>query len=364
MQILGRKKREEEEGAPRTFPLLPHLPTACQAQPSPLPSPSATSPAGHLFLPLHLHHRRCSTRAPSPFFLPYSCRRPVPPKPQPPPTGRRCPYPRKPPPPLLLPHLPCSCRRPASPLLLPHLPLPVTVEPLRHQPRPSPTPLPLATIAEPYCRSPHPCHPCRHCFLSLGCFFLCHPPQFLLFITAGHPCHLPLQPTVATSFSQPPAALGCTHPHGHHLFLAFPLLTCSSPAAAATRRGPLPAILPRCHCFPAASSTLLLPPTPSSSPSAHSSVASASRCRSTSVPLSFLPPLLCCRNRLQPCPPHLLPFAATSAATRCLSGSHFFFLIGPSITIPLPYPQTHASDSTVEKRIEHHRSTILHDDYR
>ncbi|RZR74098.1 hypothetical protein BHM03_00032150, partial [Ensete ventricosum] len=175
-------------------------------------------------------------------------------------------------PPRLLPHLPCSCHRPAPPLLLPHLPLPVTVEPLRHQPSPSPMPLPLTAIAGPCCRSPHPCHPCRRCFLSLGCFFLRRPSQFLLFITAGHPCHLPLQPlqpTATTSFSQPPAALGRTHPHGHHLFLAFPLLPCSSPVVAATRRGLLPTILPCHRCFPAASSALLLSPTPSS-PSTHS----------------------------------------------------------------------------------------------
>ncbi|RRT44380.1 hypothetical protein B296_00010296 [Ensete ventricosum] len=66
-QISGRKKRIEEEGAPCTFPLLPHLPAACQAQPLSLPSPSATSLADHLFLPLYLHHRHCSTRAPFPF---------------------------------------------------------------------------------------------------------------------------------------------------------------------------------------------------------------------------------------------------------------------------------------------------------
>ncbi|RRT31705.1 hypothetical protein B296_00044779 [Ensete ventricosum] len=128
MQISGRKKREEEEGAPHTFPLLPHLPVACQAQPSPLPSPSATSPTDHLFLPLHLHYRHCSTRAPSPHtFLPCSCRWPASPQPQPPPTDYRCPSPCKSSPPLLSASatsvvgqrrlycrtfLPCSCRRP------------------------------------------------------------------------------------------------------------------------------------------------------------------------------------------------------------------------------------------------------------
>ncbi|RWW51117.1 hypothetical protein BHE74_00042554, partial [Ensete ventricosum] len=198
----------------------------------------------------------------------------------------------------------------------------------------------------------------------------------LLFITAGHPCHLPLQPlqpTVAASFLQPPAALGRTHPHGHHLFLAFPLLPCSSPAAAATRRGPLPAILPRCHCFPATSSALLLPPTPSSSPSTHSSAASASCCRSASVPLSLLPPPPCCGSRFQPCPHHLLPSAATSATPR-----RTLLLVDPAAPTssssldpvahrnPLPFlvvqhlhnhcaspiTQTHIPDSTAEKRIE------------
>ncbi|RRT32600.1 hypothetical protein B296_00055790, partial [Ensete ventricosum] len=75
----------------------------------------------------------------------------------------------------------------------------------------------------------------------------------LLFITAGHPCHLPLQPlqpTAVTSFSQLPAAVGRTHPHGHHFFLAFPFPPYSSPTAGATRRWPLPATLPRCLlCF-------------------------------------------------------------------------------------------------------------------
>ncbi|RWV92176.1 hypothetical protein GW17_00045473, partial [Ensete ventricosum] len=114
-------------------------------------------------------------------------------------------------------------------------------------------------------------------------------------------------PTTAASFSQPPAALGRTHPHRHHLFLAFPFFP-------APHLPPLPPVVGRClPFFPAASSTLLLPPTPSSSPSVLSSTTSASCYRSASVPLSLLPPPPCCRSRLQPCPPHLLPFAATSA---------------------------------------------------
>ncbi|RWW76392.1 hypothetical protein BHE74_00015522 [Ensete ventricosum] len=84
----------------------------------------------HLFLPLHLHHRRCSTRAPSPrTFLPYSCRWPAPPQPQPPPTGHRCPSPRKPP----LPLSPASAAL-AIALILSSFPATVAARPLRDLP--------------------------------------------------------------------------------------------------------------------------------------------------------------------------------------------------------------------------------------
>ncbi|RRT37298.1 hypothetical protein B296_00042558 [Ensete ventricosum] len=218
----------------------------------------------------------------------------------------------------------------------------------------------------PYYRSPHPYHPCRRRFLSLGCFFVCRPLQFLLFITAGHPCHLPLQPlqpttatsfsqppadlllfpcccclllfitighpchlqlqplqpTTATSFSQAPAALGRTHPHGHHLFLAFP---------------PSSLLLACRHCHPLW----------------------VAACHFS--PLSLLPLLCCCRQLLLPrqrtvAPPPLPAVAAHLCLCRChhplaaaVASSHallIFFplqppqpqppLVGPSITIAPP----------------------------
>ncbi|RWW80458.1 hypothetical protein BHE74_00011199 [Ensete ventricosum] len=161
----------------------------------------------------------------------------------------------------------------------------------------------------PCCRSPHPCH---RCFLSLGCFFLRWPPEFLPSSSSppaipaiSHcsrcnplpqpPSHSRLQPSVAHTHMVTTSSL---------LFPFFP----------APHLSPLPHVVSRCRLFfPAASSALLLLPTPSS-PSMHSSAASASYYRSASVPLSLLPPPPCCRSRLQPCPPHLLPFAATSVA--------------------------------------------------
>ncbi|RRT34136.1 hypothetical protein B296_00054949, partial [Ensete ventricosum] len=181
----------------------------------------------------------------------------------------------------------------------------------------------------PCCRSPHPCHPCRCCFLSIGCFFLRRPPQFLLFITVGHPCHLPLQPlqpTAATSFSQPPADLLLT-------------VACSHRSHTPTRSPPIPCLSPysllltcrRCH--------------PSWAAACHSSP---------------LPPLLCCYRQLLLLPrrrtiaPPPLPAAVVASShasssffplqpplvgPRCLPGSHFFFLAGlVSISITIAPP--------------------------
>ncbi|RZR82266.1 hypothetical protein BHM03_00008637 [Ensete ventricosum] len=317
------------------FPLLPattaghHTPiSSIAAADTPVASShrsslSSSATHNHRSQPSSLSHNRCHPSSTAsighlchPFSSPLLSRRPPspsPPQPQPQPhpprpllhlrtatfflrcpvTGRclllfpyRCC--------LLLSHCRSPCRTVAAlflptllsqpsplPSLPPMLPLPrlllppsaTAVPPLHHR-RPS-MPFPTAAAATHYC-------------------------NLLLIAAYRPPSHSRLQPSVAHTHTVTP--LPCFTP------------SCSSPATAATLRGPLPAILPRCRCFPAASSALLLSPTPSSS-SVHSSAASASCCRSAFVPLSLLPPPPCCCSRLQPCPPHLLPFVATSAAT-------------------------------------------------
>ncbi|RWW70205.1 hypothetical protein BHE74_00022124 [Ensete ventricosum] len=245
--ILKEEEREKEKRrrrrGPHTFPLLPPLLLLSADVASAIASPTTV-----------LDHHFLSSLLLPPATIPPSPLSQQPTHPQPPPTGRRClPRPRT-----TTARSPRHCHTTAAtpPLQHPsaisaipfhllfsvvdhHLPLLLNhsrshtllgrcstyAQPPSSSAAPSlaaasfssliavvffsPTAVALAGLSLPSsflpcCRSPHPYHPCRQCFLSLGCFFLRRPPQFLLFITADHPCHFPLQPlqpTTATSFS-------------------------------------------------------------------------------------------------------------------------------------------------------------------
>ncbi|RWW59431.1 hypothetical protein BHE74_00033629 [Ensete ventricosum] len=118
-------------------------------------------------------------------------------------------------------------------------------------------------------------------------------------------CCCPISPALAVG-QRRPLSQSSSPPSSAAVFLLRPLLhprtapfffpcSCRRPVPPQPQPPPTQAVATsaagqrRCRCFPAASFALLLPPTPSSSPSAHNSAASASCCRSASVPLSLLP---------------------------------------------------------------------------
>ncbi|RRT39847.1 hypothetical protein B296_00043310 [Ensete ventricosum] len=159
--------------------------------------------------------------------------------------------------------------------------------------------------------------------LSLDCLFLCRPPQFLP--SSSSPLAIP---AISGCSRCNPLPQLPSHSHLQHSVAHTHTVTTSSllfPFFHAPHLPPLPPVVGHClPLFPAASFALLLPPTPSS-PSVHSSIASASCCHSASVPLSLVSP---------PLP----------------AASHFFFLAGPRCPhCPFPRTQTHAPDSIAKK---------------
>ncbi|RRT58646.1 hypothetical protein B296_00045725 [Ensete ventricosum] len=329
--------------------------------PSLLPSPSATSLVGHLFLPLHLHHRRCSTRTPSP-FLPCSCRRPVLPHPQPPPTGHRCPSPRKPPPPLL-PASVASAVAPSSLLLTtdqhrlyccpmsPALavgqrslfycpislsqpqsnPYDISRCPYRSQPSSDPTAIALtpvilaATASSPSAASSS----IGHCSSSSSS------PSAIPVIShcsrynplPQPPSHSRLQPSVAHTHIVTTSSLLSPFFPAPCLPLPPPVVGRYLPFFPTTAASPLPPLL--CYCSQLLPCWRTVAPPPLPAAAAHLCLCRCCRgplaatVASSRALLIFFP-----LQPSQPQPPLVGP--------RCLPGSHFFFLAGPSITIAPP----------------------------
>ncbi|RRT53982.1 hypothetical protein B296_00031901 [Ensete ventricosum] len=250
-------------------------------------------------------------------FLPCSCHRLAPPQPQPPPTAHRYPSPHKQSPPLL-----SASAASTTALVLSSFPAAATAHPLRglpllcHLPS-TPMFLPflpcrrLLTIVAPICRlqphstGAHPCFshtvlpPLHQPQLHPSCLRLSHYCSPCLILTA-----LFLPPLSTAVFTTPFALLFPFFPAPHlpslppvvgHCLLLFPTAVASL-------------LLSRCLlCFAAVAKSFFFPST-------HSSAASAYCCCSATMPLSLLSLPPCCRSRLQPCPLHLLPFAATSVA--------------------------------------------------
>ncbi|RZS11003.1 hypothetical protein BHM03_00042289, partial [Ensete ventricosum] len=344
--------------------------------------------------------KRKGLPAPSPFFPTY-----LPPAKH---SHRRYPLPR----PLLLPASAASCAAPSSPApatgqrRLSRSLLPLAVAVLSHisrrhlcrrlvPPQPLPSSFPAATAARPLrglpllphlpsaplflpflpCHRPHlpPTAPLHWCTPVLQPHSRCHP---CINRSRTHPVFFSPTAAVVAGLSLPSSFLLC-QPQSSE-----PLLPCFSPSSLllTCRRCHL-SWAAACHSpcyryFPAASSALLLPPTPP--PSAHSSAASASYCRSASVPLSLLPQSpsvvpsssssLCSHlNRSHPSPDP----SACRAPTSSFSSDHvarrnplpllvvsIFITIAPPLRrklMPLTQQQ--------KKELKHHRSTILHDDY-
>ncbi|RWW69501.1 hypothetical protein BHE74_00022897 [Ensete ventricosum] len=213
----------------------------------------------------------------------------------------------------------------------------------------------------------------------------------------SHRCHPPLTPAsfsslVAVVFPIFPTQAAATSAASPHCCLSsLPLLPPAEPRCSPAA-GTL-AIQRHCCCSlqrrpatPAAA--LARPPLPPSLPlPLLPSNPQPRHCRPFFLPVVVQPKAKaaaispCCRSLLQPRPPHLLPSAATSVAalSNCrqqpqppLAGPccpHFFFLAGPRCSpepaappyrqhlynrCPFPTTQTHAPDSTAEKRIEYH----------
>ncbi|RWW68780.1 hypothetical protein BHE74_00023666 [Ensete ventricosum] len=279
------------------------------------------------------------------FFFPCSCHRTPPSSPALAVGQRRlCCCPISPAPTVGERHL-CCCpifptphHLPTLPLLLLDLPLPVVTQPLRHQLSPSLTPLPLVAIGTLLLQpSPLPSLPS---LLPLPRLLLPPPATVvppLFFITASHPCHLPLPQPPFHSRLQPSVAHTHTVTTSSLLSPSSLLLTCRHchPSwVAACHSSPLPPLLCCCRQL------LLLPHRCSvAPPPLPATVVHLCLCRCCRRPLAaavasshalliFFP-----LQPPQPQPPLTGPY--------CLSSSHFFFLIGPHCSSEPAAPPLH-----------------------